>query len=376
MRWRSLSTALRRRIRYKITWGGALFLLTLGLVGAAAALSANNLLFLIVAAMLATLLVSGLVSRLCLAGLELELILPEHISARRNVPARLVLRNLKRWMPSFSIQVAGVPESDRPPILRTPIYFPIVPAGAVLAESSDVFFTRRGVHSRNLFAFSTKFPFGFLEKNARVTLRKDTLVYPSIESGAGLEDLLAGIAGEIEMHLRGGGRDFYRIRPYQAFESARHVDWKSTAHTGDLHVREFARERRRTVEIFLDLDVSRDVPRGMPGGPEEWFERAVECCAFLSWRLHETGLRFRSQQCDIRLPEEGDVYTILRFLALVSPRKGSLPEQPADESNLQIVLSAAPRRFLDAGWTPARVLGPDDLLGDGAGDGAGGAAEA
>ncbi len=372
MRWRSLSTALRKRIRYKITWGGALFLLTLGLVSAAAALSANNLLFLIVAAMLATLLVSGLVSRLCLAGLELELVLPEHISARRNVPARLVLRNLKRWMPSFSIQVAGVPEGDRPPILRAPIYFPIVPGGAVLEESAEVFFTRRGVHSHNLFAFSTKFPFGFLEKNTRVTLRKDTLVYPSLETRPGFESLLAGIAGEIETQLRGGGRDFYRIRPYQAFESARHVDWKSTAHTGDLQVREFARERERTVEIFLD----RDVPRGMPSGSEEWFERAVECSAFLCWRLRETGLRFRSQRCDIRLPEEGDVYTILRFLALVSPQKGSLPEQPAHESNLQIVLSANPQRFLDAGWTPARVLRPCDLFGDGPSDGAAGSAEA
>jgi len=43
--------------------------------------SANNLLFLILATMLATLLVSGFISRLCLAGLELDLLLPEHISA-------------------------------------------------------------------------------------------------------------------------------------------------------------------------------------------------------------------------------------------------------------------------------------------------------
>ena len=91
MRRRSWRAAFRKHIRYKITWAGALFTLTLLCVGAAAALSANNLLFLIVAAMLATLLVSGLVSRLCLAGLELELLLPEHISARRGMPARVVL---------------------------------------------------------------------------------------------------------------------------------------------------------------------------------------------------------------------------------------------------------------------------------------------
>ncbi len=358
MRWRSWHAAFRKHLRYKITWAGALFTLTLLFVGAAAALSANNLLFLIVAAMLATLLVSGLISRLCLAGLELELLLPEHISARRGMPARVVLRNLKRWMPSFSIQVTGLPESGLAPILTTPIYFPIVPGGAVFEESAHVFFARRGSHSRNLFAFSTKFPFGFLEKTARVTLRKDTLVYPSLEPQPGFEDLLAGIEGEIEMHLRGRGRDFYRIRPYQAFESSRHVDWKSTAHTGDLQVREFASEQQRTVEIFLDRNIST--------GYEDWFERAVECCAFLCWRLQETGIRFRSQQFDIRLPEDGDVYTILKFLASVSPQKSRLPEPPADETNFQIVFTVEPRRLLDAGWTPARVLGPDDFPDGGA----------
>ena len=39
------------------------------------------------AAMISTLLVSGFVSRLGLAGLELDLVLPQHISARRRVRA-------------------------------------------------------------------------------------------------------------------------------------------------------------------------------------------------------------------------------------------------------------------------------------------------
>jgi len=76
-----LRTAVRRRIRYRITRGGLLFSLAVVLVAGAAAVSANNLLYLILAAMISTLLVSGLISRLCLAGLELDLLLPEHIAA-------------------------------------------------------------------------------------------------------------------------------------------------------------------------------------------------------------------------------------------------------------------------------------------------------
>jgi hypothetical protein len=232
----------------------------------------------------------------------------------------------------------------------------VIPGGALLEETVEVRFPRRGAYKENSFAFSTKFPFGFLEKTARVMLRREAIVYPSIEPHSGFEDLLLGITGDIETHYQGLGRDFYRIRPYNAFESARHVDWKATAHTGELQVREFAREAERSVEIFLDLDV--------PSEAAEWFERAVDCCAFLCWRLsqRETAIHFRAQEFTFRLPEEGDIYTILKYLALVRCQTGKATEPPVDEHSFQIVFSAAPDRFAQAGWRGARLLGPGDLL--------------
>src|ERR1035441_9406933 len=77
--WQQFRAFLARRIRYKITRGGVLFTFAILLVAAGAIVSANNLIFLILAAMMATLLVSGLVSRLCLAGLALDFQVPEHI---------------------------------------------------------------------------------------------------------------------------------------------------------------------------------------------------------------------------------------------------------------------------------------------------------
>ena len=81
--WEKIRVAMAGRIRYKVTRGGLLFTLAILIVGLAAVVSANNLLFLIVATMLATLLISGLVSRLCLAALELDFLVPEHVAARR-----------------------------------------------------------------------------------------------------------------------------------------------------------------------------------------------------------------------------------------------------------------------------------------------------
>ncbi len=352
-KWRG---GLLRHRKYKVTRGGVLFTVAVVAVAASAAISANNLLFLILATMLSTLLVSGFISRLCLAGLELDLLVPEHVSAGRTVSARLYVRNLKFGMPSFSIHVVGL-NTDGPPALTSAIYFPVVPGGATIEETVQVRFMRRGLHDRNSFAFSTKFPFGFLEKTARVTLRREVLVYPSLDPQPGFEELLAGINGEIETHFRGLGRDFYRIRPYEAFESARHVDWKSSAHTGDLQVREFAREQEQAVEIFLDRDV--------PASFEPWFEKAVACSAFLAWRLslRGTNIHFRAQEFDLRVPEEGDIYTILKYLALVSPLYGKPPDAPADEISYRIVLTASPQRLQDLGWTGACVLDLDAFPG-------------
>src|SRR3954453_9295110 len=215
--WQQLRAFLARRIRYKITRGGILFTFAILLVAFGAIISANNLLFLIVATMLATLLVSGLVSRLCLAGLELDFQVPDHVPAKRPVPGKIYVHNQKWLMPSFSIRVEAI-RDPASPTLTSGVYFPLIAAGATLEEAVDVHFPRRGAFRQNSFAFSTSFPFGFLEKNARVTLSKEMIVYPPVDPQPGFDDLLAGIAGEIETHSRGLGRDFYRIRPYDAFE--------------------------------------------------------------------------------------------------------------------------------------------------------------
>lgn len=350
IRWQTVRRLVAGRIRYRVTKGGVLFTLGMLLVGLGAVISADNLLFLILAAMMATVLVSGLVSRLCLAGLDLDFQVPEHVCAGRDVPGRLIVRNEKWVMPSFSIRVEAIPQSGGP-ALRTGVYFPLVKARAAMEATVDVRFPKRGAYRQNSFAFSTAFPFGFLQKSARVTLRRDTIVYPSVDPQPGFEEMLAGIAGEIETHYRGLGKDFYRIRPYEAFESARHVDWKATAHVGTLQIREFAREQEQTVEIFLD----RDVPPEM----DSWFEAAVECCAFLIWELaiRGTAILFRSQGFHFREPQEGEIYTILKYLAVVYPQRSREVEGPLDEATYKIVLTPFAARFREAGWAGARVLG-------------------
>src|SRR5579884_3319729 len=103
--WRKTLDALELGMRQQITRAGLLFAAASVAVGVAAFISANNLLFLVLAAMMATLLVSGFISRLSLAGLEVDFLFPEHVCADRPMQARVAVRNMKSLMPSFSIHL-------------------------------------------------------------------------------------------------------------------------------------------------------------------------------------------------------------------------------------------------------------------------------
>jgi len=354
-RWHTFRHALERQIRYRVTRGGLWFLAALAATAVAAVVSANNLLFLVLAAMLAMLLVSGLLGSLSLAGLEVDFVAPEHVFAVRGFPGQMRVRNVKWLMPSFSIRVEGIPDAGGAR-LESAVYFPLIPAGATLEKTVEARFARRGVYRENGFTFSTSFPFGFLRRTARVTLLRETLVYPPFDPLPGFEEMLPAIAEEMEAYYRGLGRDFYRIRPYEVLESSRHMDWKATAHTGALQVREFAREPERTVELFLDRDV--------PPGLDAWFERAIHCCAFLAWRLSAQGaaVHFRSNGYSLRQPEDGDIYAILRYLALVYPQPRPVVEAPVEETSYKLAFTASPARLRQAGWMEARILSPEDLL--------------
>jgi len=342
--------------RQQVTRLGLVFTLACVIVAFGAFASANNLLFLILAVMLATLMVSGFISRLSLAGLELDFLVPEHICAGRKLLGRIVIRNSKSWMPSFSIHVSASSDSG----LSVPLYFPVIPGGTRVEEPVELFFARRGSYRQNSFRFSTRFPFGFTERRISVPLPREVLVYPSIDPQPGFDDLLLSLEGEIASFYRGQGNDFYRIRPYEALESARHVDWKATAHTGDLQVREFARESEQAVAFFLDLDA--------PANQAAWFDAAVDRCAFLAWNMSQRGsrLRFCTQEVDWQLPEEADVYTILKYLAVVIARPGKPLAASNDRNVFQIVFSAQPERLAASGWEIGRgnirLLGPDPAV--------------
>jgi hypothetical protein len=239
-------------------------------------------------------------------------LLPDHVCARRATEARVLLRNEKRWFASFSLHLSGVEDS----VFTGALYFPVLPGGATIEEMMEVRFRGAACTARTAFQFSSRFPFGFAERRMQVTMRRDVIVYPALDAEAGVRRSAGGRAWRSGDAVPRPRPRFLPHPPYQPMESARHVDWRATAHTGELQVREFAREQEHLIVWPWICRRGRNTMRG----------------SRRPWRLRVSGLaadseqgarvRFRTQDFDLLTPVEGDVYAILRYLALV-PRGGA-----------------------------------------------------
>lgn len=371
------------QVDYKLTKEGGVYLTATFIIILAALNTGNNLLFLILASLMAGILISGVVSRMVLTGIKLKLELPEHVFARQPVLASLTLENLKQTVPSFSLTVSSEGSSNgkqrRPKgskraqaetrnrrILRDPVYFPYIPRSKDSTQRVDLVFPRRGRYTQGAFSLSSKFPFGFLLKTRSLEAASEAVVYPPVEPTEQFFDILPLISGEMESYYRGGGHDLYSIRAFQPSDTARSIDWKASAKSQELMVREFTREEERRVEVVLDSFLPPAAP------PEKWgprFERAVTFCACLVWHFHElhAQLRFRSPDYASPAAPGGDIiYDILYHLALIQPRHeadGDFLEQlQQDERVFKIILTARPRAAIPAGLFPSSYFIFQDTL--------------
>ena len=372
---RVVVTRLRDAVDYEVTRAGIVYAVGTLLIGIAALNTGNNLLYIIVAAMLAAILVSGIVSALVLRELELDVRLPEHVFAGRPVVGRILLHNPRRRLPSFSIHVVASKKKKsvtrwlweptifgfpprRPPEqqwIRLPdrrvrrivhdgsatgifdgsAYFPYVAPQAELSADLELCFQRRGQYSENSFGLATRFPFAFLTKTRRVPLQRTVLVYPGVEPTDEFLDVLPLITGEVAAFVSGRGYDLYRIREYMPEDSARHVDWKASAKSGSLKVREFTREDERKLRLVFD--------NPGPGAlaPEQ-YERAIALAASLGWH-------FANEDADLCFVAQGyrgepDIYKFLAYLALLTPQAGvSIIDTLPVTGDYNIVLTCRPR---------------------------------
>jgi len=361
------------RTEYKVSGEGWIYFGGLLLVALAALNTGNNLLFLILASLIALILMSGILSSISLSGIEMQLNLPEHIFAGQPVRAQVELENQKLTLPSFSLRVEAVQEktSSGVTILEKPVYFPYVPRQDRVQQIVPMKFPRRGVYHQDAFRIVTRFPFGFLQKARRLDLRTEALVYPSVDPTAEYRDVLPVLQGALESVVKGRGQDLYGVRDYVHTDSARLVHWKATARSGSLMVREFTREEDSRVLLVLDPHAAATEKSAATAQSiiNERFERAVALCANIAWHFYQANamLQFRSVDFDTPLaPAERNIFRILRHLALVQPlpldpEQKLIAELASVPELFKIIVTSQPRGFFPhAVWSSSFIVFLDE----------------
>lgn len=271
--------ASQLNLPFEFTVGGAIMLGLLMIVGFSAWNSGNNLLFLVLSFLAASMVVGFFAGSLGLKKLDVKMRFPETIFAGQETPILVSIHNRKRLFPSFSV-VAEVRGREReksivledlkkivpgwiaervaraPIVRRTLSYFVHIPRRATAENKGSHVFPARGRFIIKDFELSTRFPFGFFRHRRRLAAKEtELIVFPKVEP------LRADIAsmpletGKQVASKRGSGQDLLAMREYLPNDDLRRIDWKATARSRNLMVREFAAEDERKMTIYFDTRV-------------------------------------------------------------------------------------------------------------------------
>jgi uncharacterized protein (DUF58 family) len=279
--------ASQLNLPFEFTTGGAILLVLLLIVGFSAWNTGNNLLFLVLSFLLAAMVIGFVAGSLCLKKLDVTMRFPETIFAGEKTPILVSMHNRKRLVPAFSVVVevrgkerersiaaehldAALPKwiakrlGQAPVVRRTLDHFVYVAGKESVEKKAEHTFLHRGRLSIRDFELSTKFPFGFFRHRRRLPAREaELIVFPQMIDVSSELETLPLDAGDRVSAKRGSGQDLLSLRTYQPQDDLRRIDWKATARTRQLTVREFAADDERRITIIFDPRVGTD-PADLP----------------------------------------------------------------------------------------------------------------
>lgn len=372
--------ASQMNLPFEFTAGGAVMLGLVMIVGFSAWNSGNNLLFLILSFLAASMLVGFFAGSLCLKKLDVKMRFPETIFAGQETPILVSITNRKRIFPSYSV-VAEVRGRQRerstlfddldkilptrlaqrlakaPIIRRTLSYFVHIPRNSSVENKNGHIFPVRGRFVIKDFELSTKFPFGFFRHRRRLAAKEtELIVFPNVEQVVPGAIAMPLDMGSRTADKRGSGQDLLSMREYQANDDLRRIDWKATARAQHLIVREYAAEDERKVTVYFDTRMPAETKKkmtlreridaenaGIEANRSPRFESAVSQAAAIVAHFCNTDAEVRLVTPD----ETGEFGTgsrhlieCLRRLAVIEPQFAKPNEENILE-NLNQVLNAS-----------------------------------
>jgi len=185
--------------RYQVTLEGWIYLGTVLIVVFAAINTANNLLYMVLSALLAVLALSGFLSALNFRLLRVQVRLPSHCYAGEPFPITIQIHNDKRVFPVFSL-TAGLPGDSGFQFAK--FYVPVIRGLDHTSNAGQALIAKRGSYALRHVKVISRFPFGFLLKARKYAADARCICYPEIRPEEEMD--LAGI------DLRGTSERFDR----------------------------------------------------------------------------------------------------------------------------------------------------------------------
>lgn len=310
--------------RLRPTRAGWIFFLLVFGVGFAALNTGNNLLYMVLALMLAFLVLSGLLSEAALRGIRVRRRVPGDVFAGRDARVLLEIHNDQARAAAFAVGVEDRVDDgaggDRPAgrcfALR-------IGPGAREVRSYPLCAERRGELRFRGYVVFTRFPFGLFSKSMRIEDEDTALVYPAIDRLAAPRSAAeAERAGEQdEWEMAGNSPVAAGLRSFVPGDTPRRIHWRASQRAGSLLVRDLESESEQEVRVHLRRD----------GRPGDRFEARVRRAASEVVALLEAGRRVGLEAGGQRFePDVGARHRacLLAYLARVQPSRAGEVASP------------------------------------------------
>ena len=228
------------RYKVKVNRAGITFIAITVLLGIAAVNTGNNLLYMVVSAMLSFMLLSGVASLYNLKGVSITLIPPKDIFAESIANFRVILENKSRF-PRFLLILESSSGKFVIPLLlnREEALLPMV-------------FEKRGLYESVKIAIKTDFPVGLFSRSYEEEIKTKVVVFPKpIKTEL---NLIWGEKGKKDIGDKTRAKGYDEISGVREYirDPVKLIHWKASAKLGKLMVKEMYAASKEPIVLTLD----------------------------------------------------------------------------------------------------------------------------
>jgi uncharacterized protein (DUF58 family) len=250
----------------RITKAGWFYIFLTIFLGVSGINTGNNLIYLIVAAFLSFMAVSGIFGKRNLSKIDVRLEFPEEIYAKTSVPVKVIMRNNRRFLPVFLMRVH---------MAGADVLFPFVDVKSEGVKYLSLPFRERGRSTvRNMY-LSSVFPFHFFIRFRPIPGVFDAIVFPGTKQCGpfGSFERQKKSRGELTSDRTGYESDIISLRDYIEGDPLKYIHWKASAKTDRLKTKELSALSHQPVIIDFESLPLKDL------------EEKISCVTYLLLKL-------------------------------------------------------------------------------------------